>query len=457
MNDAIGQWRRGDSGFMERVHAPLFNRLPVGRSPDLVVEPRSEDDIEQALLSARRAGHRVCVRSGASNWLGASVRADGVLIDMGLFDRAAIDAEARVARVGPGLRSGTFGRLLAARGLAFPIGHCGAPAMGGYLLSGGLGLNWARWQPACFSIRSIRAITASGERVVANEQVNSDLLWMARGSGPGFPGVITEFELELQARPADTRVSSWHFPMQALDEVTRWVCEASEGMPSHVELAVTTTGPDPATLSPESGKPEPMVSVAAIAFVDSEAQARTALAPLSRGPRTRPLKQDVLAAIPFEELDRGAEAAHPAGHRVLADTFWSGRNVHTLLPPLSALLERAPSSKNSVVALMPGHGASKSGVPADAGAYSMDERTLVLAFATWDDAAADAVNHAWMAELTSALEAVSTGHFLGEADLTRHAERASRSFSKANWHRMDELRRKWDPDRLFHTYLSPPG
>lgn len=444
MNDAMSRWVRGDSGFMERVHAPLFNRLPVGHSPDLIVQPRSKDDIEQVLLAARRAGHKVCVRSGASNWLGSSVRADGVLIDMGLFDQADIDAEARVARVGPGLRSGTFGRLLAARGLAFPIGHCGAPAMGGYLLSGGLGLNWARWQPACFSIRSIRAITASGDLVVANEHVNSDLIWLARGSGPGFPGVITEFELELQARPADTRVSSWHFPMQSLNEVTCWVCEASEGMPSHVELAVTTSGPD-------------LVSVAAIAFVDSEAQARTALAPLSRGPRTRPSRQDLLTAIPFEELDRGADAAHPAGHRVLADTFWSERNVHSVLPPLSGLLERAPSSKNSVVALMPGHGASKSGVPADAGAYSMDERTLVLAFATWNDPAADAVNHAWMADLTGALETVSTGHFLGEADLTRHADRASRSFSKANWHRVDEIRRKWDPDRLFHTYLLPPA
>jgi FAD/FMN-containing dehydrogenase len=452
MMAGITQWQRGDDAFRDKIVGPLYNKLPVHRSPHLLVAPRDEHEVVRAIRAAREAGHKVAVRSGGHSWIGASVRDRGMLIDMGAFDRVVIDAAARKAHVGAAVRNDHFGRLLAKEGLAFPIGHCGGPAMGGYLLTGGLGLNWGLWQPACFSVRSIRAVTAAGELVVANENSNSELLWMARGAGPGFPGVITEFELELKDRPADVRVSSWYFPLDAVDEVTHWVRDASVGLPANVELAVTTIGPDRPMLPPGSGSPTHLVGVSALAFVDSEAEARKALASLSAGPGVRALMQSDLEPIPFEALHLGADATHPEGQRVLGDTFWTDRNVHEVLPPLSTLVTSAPAGKSFIVAIMPGHGASSSGVPKGAGAYSMDERTLVLAYAIWDDAAADAPNQTWMSEMVRPLEMASTGHFLGEADLTRHPERAARSFSKANWERLSALRVKWDPEGVFHGY-----
>jgi FAD/FMN-containing dehydrogenase len=375
-----------------------------------------------------------------------------MLIDMGAFDHVVINASARTARVGAAVRNDHFGRLLAKEGLAFPIGHCGGPTMGGYLLSGGLGLNWGLWQPACFSVRSIRVVTASGELVVASESMNSELLWMARGAGPGFPGIITEFELELKDRPADVRVSSWYFPLQALDEVTRWVRDASAELPANVELAVTTIGPDRPMLPPGSGFASHLVGVSALAFVDSEAEARKALVPLSSGPGFTALLKNELEPIPFEALHLGADATHPEGQRVLGDTFWTDQDVHETLPPLSGIVAGAPAGKSFVVAIMPGHGARSSGVPKGAGVYSMDERTLVLAYAVWDDAAADVANHRWMAEVVHPLAMASTGHFLGEADLTGHSERAARSFSAASWERLAVLRLKWDPEGVFHGF-----
>lgn len=452
MITGIAQWRRGDEDFCDKVVGPLYNKLPVHRSPHLLVAPRDEDEVVRAIKAARQAGHKVAVRSGGHSWIGSSVRDQGMLIDMGAFDQVVINAAARTARVGAAVRNDHFGRLLAKEGLAFPIGHCGGPAMGGYLLSGGLGLNWGLWQPACFSVRSIRVVTAAGELVVANESTNSELLWMARGAGPGFPGVITEFELDLKDRPADVRVSSWYFPLDALDDVTRWVRDASAELPANVELAVTTIGPDRPMLPPGSGFPLHLVGVSALAFVDSETEAKKALSPLSSGPRVAALMKNDLEPIPFEALHLGADATHPEGQRVLGDTFWTDRNVHEALPPLSTLVTAAPAGKSFVVAIMPGHGARSSGVPQGAGAYSMDERTLVLAYAIWDDAAADAPNQKWMTEVVHPLELASTGHFLGEADLTRHPKRAARSFSKASWERLSNLRLKWDPEAVFHGY-----
>lgn len=446
------KWERGEAEFRERIAGPAYNKLPVDRIPDLLMAPASEEDVVRAVRAARRDGRKIAVRSSGHSWINAAIRGDGMLIDMSAFDRVAIDAAARTARVGSAVRSDELGRALAKEGLAFPIGHCGGPAMGGYLLAGGLGLNWGLWQPACFSVRSVRVVTAAGELVVANESTNSELLWMARGAGPGFPGVITEFELELKDLPADPRVSSWFFSLEALNDVTRWVSSASVGLPANVEVAVMTIGPDRSVLPPGNGNPSHLVGVSAIAFVDNEDDARTALAPLSTGPGFAALLHGDLERIPFEALHLGADATHPERQRVLADTFWTDRHVHTTLPEISSVVMDAPSGKSFVVAIMPGHGARTSGVPEGAGAYSMDERTLVLAYAIWDDPAGDAPNRRWMSELVQRLEHVSTGHFLGEADLTRDPERAARSFSKANWERLAALRTQWDPDAAFHGY-----
>lgn len=455
MRVELEQWQRGEAGFTDLVHGPLYNRLPFGRTPSGLVRPMHEQAVVQAIEDARRSGLQIALRSGGNSWIGSSVRNGGMLLDMGAFDQMRIDAAARRAWVGPGVRSRDLARALAPHGLAFPVGHCGVPAMGGYLLGGGLGFNWGTWQPACFSVTGIRAVTADGRCLHADENNHTDLLWMARGAGPGFPAVVTEFELALRDRPKDTRLSVWHFPLDAVEAVTRWATLASAALGPNIEIAVTTIGPDRTTLLPGPGVPDQLLQVAAIAYVDSEREARAALQPLDDMAAPPALSYEPLLAVPFEELDLGAEVAHPPGHRVLGDTFWTDLDVHQLMPMLEPLIQRAPTGKNSVVALMPAHGAARAGVPRGVGAYSMDSRTLVLAFATWMDPADDAANRAWMNELSTALDAVSSGHFLSEADLLRDARRAQRCFGAEEWARLERLRQVWDPHGVFHSFPGP--
>jgi len=199
---------RSDEGFVLQLIEPLFNKLALDRSPDVIASPRSEVEVVDLMREASQQGWKVAVRSGGHSWIASSVRSGGLLLDMSAFNSISIDATTRTAKVGPAVRSAELVKALAAEGLAFPVGHCGTPGIGGFLLGGGIGLNWGHWKPACFSVRSVRVVMADGRLVVASESENSELLWLARGSGPGFPGVITEFEIECQTRPADTRVSS---------------------------------------------------------------------------------------------------------------------------------------------------------------------------------------------------------------------------------------------------------
>ena len=444
-----------DTRFRAALEARLYNRRTPSRTPGAVVRPTSEAEVVEAVRRARRDGLRIAVQSGGANWSSVSLREGGLLIDVGALDHVRIDTAARTATVGPGVRSQDFAARLAAVSLAFPVGHCGVPAMGGYLLGGGLGLNWGHWQPACFSVIAARVVTAAGELVEVDEHRNADLLWLLRGAGAGFPGIVTEFTVVLQNRPRDTRVSTWWFGLDRIDEVTRWVTKASATLPSHVEVAVTTAGPTRDVLPPGDGVPEHLVSVAALAFVDDAEDALRSLAPLDHPPLP-PLLHTDREAVPFELLHHGAEVAHPAGHRVASDTFWSDHAVHEVLPPLADLLARPPSGLNSVVVLMPGHGAPGTNQPLGVSAYSMDKRTLVLAFATWTDAADDTPNDTWLQEVVARLEPLACGHFLNEAD-TSKPDRHRRSFSPENWARLRALTAAHDPDGVFHGFGHDHG
>jgi FAD/FMN-containing dehydrogenase len=444
----VRELARGEESFDRRLDELLFNKLPFGRSPEVLASPWSEAEVAEIVRAARRDGRRVSVLSGGHSWIGAPLRDSGVLLDMSAFDRIEVDAAARTARVGAAARSGTLAKALAADGLAFPSGHCGTPAFAGYVLGGGLGLNWGRWKPACYSLRAIRVVTATGEIVNATESENPELLWLARGCGPGFPGVITEFEIELQDRPADTRVSSWTFALDDLAAVARWVSEASPSLSPKVEVATALLGPDRPEFLPAEGYPERVVTVSAMVFADDEREARAAVAPLAAGPGVPILAHGDLDPIPFEGLSDAFDAEYPEDHRYLADSFWTDEDVEGGLVRLAEQFERAPSAKNNVIALMPGNGA-RLGLPLEAGAYSMDERTLVMHYAIWQDPATDAANREWIGGMSALLEPIATGHFISEADLIAHPGRLERCFLPEHWERVKELRARHDPDGLF--------
>ena len=449
MDTDVPQLSRGEAGFDRRIAEMSFNKLPFGRTPDLIACPRTEQEVIELVRAGRRAERKVAVLSGGHSWIGAAFRDGGLLIDMSAFDEVEVDVPARTARVGPAVRGGILAERLAEHDLAFPSGHCGTPAFAGYILGGGLGLNWGQWKPACYSLRGIRVVTAAGDLVVSTNSDHRDLLWLARGSGPGFPGVITGFEIELQERPVDTRVSSWLFSLDELPAVCRWVTEVSPALPANVEVATELIGPDRPEHPPIDGFPDQVVGVTAIAFAQNAEEARSALDPMSSGPGVPLLARSELEPVPFEHLHKAVDAEYPEDHRYLADTFWTDRDVGEALMPLHEVFRRAPSGRNVVLALMPGNGGRQS-LPTTEGAYSMDARTLVMPYSIWTDPEADRANRDWMTGMVNILEPISTGHFISEADLEAHPERLARCFTRANWERVLSLRDEWDPDRLFH-------
>ncbi len=444
---------RGEAGFEQAVTDGLFNVIVPDGRPDAVLYPRTEADVVAAVRDAFAAGERIVVRSGGHSWVASSVRADGVLIDLAHLDGVMIDAAERTATVGPAVRGRDLSTALMNAGLAFPVGHCGDPAVGGFLLGGGLGVNWGHWRPACFSIRSLRVATADGEVRTASASENADLFWLARGSGPGFPGIVTSIELELQPLPAVIRVATWRFALSALADVTRWITDASPALPTNVEVSQVTAGAErPGGLG--ASEPHPLViGVAATVFAADEAEADRALAPLGDGPgQVAPLHYEVFDDVPFDSLHEAVDATYPRGARYLADTFWTDGDLAAASAPLAGLMERAPSGKSYVLAGMPANGDGAALTPPGEAAYGMHDRTLLNVYVIWDDPADDAVNRAWLDEVAAALLPTATGHFLSEADIRCAPARVERSFTPDDWARVQRLRAEFDPEGVFHGF-----
>ena len=446
---------RDHESFSSAVYDGMFNKLLSGLpAPDYLVSPSSVSELSCIEKEAAVNGTKIAVRSGGCSWIGASCRGHGLLVDMRKFNSVSIDPSRRIARVGPAVRGADLGAALALQGMAFPIGHCGRPGVGGYLLGGGLGLNWGTWNPACYSIRSIEVITPTGDVLRSSMRENPDWLWMARGTGPGFPGIVTEYELDLKPRPQATTISQYLFSLDNALNVARWLEEISPKLPKNVEVAFVTFGSERTFLLPKDGAPLNIIGVTAMAFVDDAEEARKVLSAFTHPPVT-PLGSNEFASVPFEALHDIFDASFPDDHHYLADTFWSDLPTSKVMEKVSHLISLAPSGRTIVMAIMPGNGAATTGLNLDDGhaAYSMDFRTLVLPYAIWSDPSSTQANKQWMCSLSGALERISKGHFINEADiLLNPTTRVAGSFAPQNFAKLQELKRKHDPAGLFFSY-----
>lgn len=66
----------------------------------------------------------------------------------------------------------------------------------------------------------------------------------------------------------------------------------------------------------------------------------------------------------------------------------------------------------------------------------------------------DEQNIAWMRRTQEILAPLSAGHFISEADLEASPTRSERSFSQANWQKIQAVKNIYDPNGVFHTFLG---
>lgn len=445
---------RGDEQYEGTRQSMLWNALKPARFPEVIVSAASEADVVAAVELARSRGLQVAVRAGGHSWVGSPLRDGTVLIDLSSLRELVIDEAARTAAVQPAVTASELALALAAHGLAFPVGHCPSVGISGFLLSGGLGWNSGAWGPACMSLKAIDVVMPDGELVHADEDQNAELLWAARGAGPGFPGVVTRFHVALQPLPPAITTSTYVYGLSELDVVAEWASEVVNSLPPTVELTLLIA-PSPPDV--DAGLEGRVLIVTATAFEDSAEEAAAALAPLEGSPvRDRALTRQINQPSPFDVLFRDFGGLWREGHRYASDNVWANADFTDILPRLRARLDEAPSPESfafAVVGPEPAEDAPEQELPDMA--FSMVGRSFVSCYAMWEAETDDQANQGWLPSVMAELEALATGHYVGEADLLAAGSRAERSFAETNWDRLQQLRRDLDPKGVFPSYLAP--
>jgi FAD/FMN-containing dehydrogenase len=441
---------RGDPGY-ERARAGTgWTQITPPRYPDVIVSVGSVDDVREAVALARSRGLTIAVRAGGHSWGGSPPRDGGMLIDLSRLRRHTVDDGS--ATVEPGVTCHDLTRALAARDHAFPVAHRGSVALSGLVLGGGLGWNSRAWGPACAGLEAIEAVTATGETIRCSEHENPDLLWAARGGGPGFFAAVTSFRLGLRHLPPAIMTTRYVFPLADIEDVASWTDEIAPAVPANVELSVALTT---AERDADDGSPPPrVVVVTATAFSCAWSDAIRCLEPLRDCPLAgRALVRQIDQPTPFTVLFTGSDALWPAGRRAGADSLWVNDGLAAVLPAIARHVEGAPSAESVVVASPAPGGPARAPVPDMA--FSPLGRIHIGCYAMWQDRSADGANLAWLHETVAAAEPLAAGHYVAEADLAAEPCRARRSFTAAAWDRLQSLRTRYDPDGVFETYPQP--
>jgi FAD/FMN-containing dehydrogenase len=434
--------RRGDEGYEEARRAAVWNARTPDRFPDAIVQAASEDDAVRAVGLARAGRMKIGIRSGGHSWAGNHVRDGGLLLDLSRLDGAEVDPHAMTAAVQPGCRGDLLLAQLAEHDLFFPAGHCIGVGLGGYLLQGGFGWNGRVHGPACMSVEAIDVVTAGGELVRADAESHPDLLWAARGAGPGFFGVVTRFHVRLQRRPQIVANAVYLFPIDVLDEIFRWVHEIAPRVARTMELMVVIH---------RDADGELELAVTGPVLGDSDAEVRAALAVLETCPvldRAKLAAPDVRGQL--ADLYAGVHAAYPDDHRYSADNMWTSAPVEELLPGLRRIAETMPEAPSHMLWMNWGPGSTPPPARPDM-AFSVEDDTYIALYGVWQDAARDDANVAWVADRMREMEHLASGIQLADENL---GQRPARFVSDANLARLDEIRAAYDPDGLFLPWMG---
>jgi FAD/FMN-containing dehydrogenase len=174
------------------------------------------------------------------------------------------------------------------------------------------------------------------------------------------------------------------------------------------------------------------------------------LAPLAACPIADRALAHERGATSIEAENEAQALQNPEGYRYGVDCTWTDAVASELAPHLRALWSELPTEHSFAI----WYGwAPRRALPDMA--FSIEGRAYLATYAIWPDPADDERHREWVVRHTERLAAaVGKGVYLGDTDFTR---RPDRFLSEENFRRLEDIRRRRDPDGLFCSYLIAAG
>jgi FAD/FMN-containing dehydrogenase len=402
------------------------------------VQPLDARDVAAAVRWARSSGVHIVAKSGGHSYGGYSTTR-GVIVDLSRLGSVRLRRTRAV--VGPGARLGIVYGALGAHGRAIPAGTCPSVGIGGQALGGGFGLASRAWGLVSDNVVSLEVVTADGRVLVADASRHSDLFWACRGGGGGNLGIVTRFVFRTHAVSSGSYfVASW--PWAQADEVLgnflRWGPHQPGALGSVCRLAAGPGGPTAQVFGQ---------------YLGSETALKRLLASL--GPPATKLVTGTSAWLDLVRRWAGCLGHSLPGCAAPGQQAFVGASDYVARVPTAAQLARFPAvvearGAASGALLIDAYGGALGRVSPAATAFP---HRHVLASIQYVAAGDGASARAWVDASRAALApAVSGAAYVNYID--PHLKNWQRAYYGPNLPRLRRVKRRYDPQNVFHFAQS---
>ncbi len=426
----------------------LWNGL-IDRRPALIAQPTGAADVVDAVRFARDHGLLLSIKGGGHNVAGNAVNDGGLVIDLARMRGVHVEPATRTVRVEGGATWADLDRETQLFGLAVPGGVVSTTGVAGLTLHGGIGHLRRKYGLTIDNLLSVDIVTADGVLRRASASENEELFWAVRGAGSNF-GVVTSFEFQAHPIGPEVMVAAVFYPFERAREILPAWRDFMATAPDEVSSIAICWSIPPGEPFPPALHAAPVVAVAA-AYAGPVAEGEPAVQPL------RDLGEpliDLSGPWPWRGLQSGFDAMFPKG----AFYYWKGRVLAELteaaIDDIVEFAGRRPSPLSDVIVWH--HGGAMSRVGESETAYGgRDAAFLVTAEASWHDPSLTDEAVLWAREVWAGLERHSTGGvYLNFPGLAEEKEALVRAGYGANYERLAELKRTYDPENLFRMNLN---
>ena len=416
-----------------------FN-LTVDQHPALIAYPSSAREVAEVVSFARERDLTVAPQRTGHNAAPLGSLERSILLKTDDLGGVEIDASARRAREGGGMKWAHVVPQASEMGLAALHGSTPDVAIAGYARGGGLGWYGRKHGLAANSVTAIEIVTADGELRRVDHDHESALFWALRGGGGNF-GVVTALEFELYEVP-ELYAGVMFFPFERASEVLHAWHELTPSLPEEMTSVGRVLQFPPLPEIPEPMRGQSFVIVEGF-FLGSEADGRDLLAPVrDLGPA-----MDTFAMVP------------PVG---IAETHMDPPDPAPFTSDTQLLGDLTPGAIDDVVAVVgPGSGSPLASVElrhsggalarsaSHHGALDRLEGSYVMfAGGMAMDEGMTAANRAYLDRLTDALRGYEVGQY---ANFVERPFDARGFYSDETYRRLQTIKGEYDPDGVFRA------
>jgi FAD/FMN-containing dehydrogenase len=412
------------------------------KHPRAVVRCENTGDVMAAVGFAAANNLDLAVRGGSHSVPGFGTCDDGVVADLSPLRNVRVDPVTRTARAGGGATWGDFNAATHAFGLATTGGIISTTGVGGLTLGGGIGYLARGLGLSCDNLISADVVTADGRFLTVSEKDHEDLFWALRGGGGNF-GVVTALEFRLAqvdtiyGGPMLFEMADGAAVLAGFRDLIKDAPEQLGGFPAF-QLA------PPLPFIPEDRHGDPFTLIVACWAGDPERGEEE----VNKFRQFAPVVAEHVGPMPYPALNSAFDALVPPG----LQHYWKANFVTELTDEaIQAHLQHAPGlpAVNSTVHIYPIDGACHR-VPGDATAFAYREANFATVIAgMWPDPATNDAGTEWVRGYYDAVaphsEAGGYVNFMAGDDQGRVADNY-----KGNYERLVDVKRKYDPDNLFH-------